>query len=243
MNEIIKFKNYIKENLDLSDEKDDIEDIFIQFIDEGYIINISDKYFSDKFKSSDIITNDTNNPGLSINLYHKTTEIYSEIEISNINKKIGISLNRLNKIGKAAISYLNINNFLHSNPNISFEIYLFFENKKIEISNKDGFVDFIRKFKRVFRDSSSLAARSFDIKQSKDGLILTYKQGINPDNKLKSKLKKFINDKFDPFFNRNSRVAFKYEFKEVGDEIHITYLKKGSYNTYRGTTDWEEDTI
>ena len=204
----------------------DFKYIFIDFIDDGCEFKIENKFFDKEGFPNSYINSEHYRIGYDISIgKYADDEDGTSIDINYV-KKIIESIeecrDRLTEYGEVSIEGISFNHYM------KVEFYVIEKDSVGEVSDKDGFYDFVGNIKRKFEQSYNDIKRAFNIESdNKENIIFKPK---NPEFNSKSLLavvKNFVNN---TTFKRNKiqvyrpgGYSYEYDIKLVNNEIHVQY--------------------
>lgn len=229
---IKKYNDFLIKESSEVEEYSDIVDIFSDMTDNGFKLEVGKSFFTETGMRRDTLDTEFKIPGINISLRKSENVKLTEDLTLNIVNTLGEAIDRLSDFGEVIIKEMNLNYRPSSDETSSsqfkFEIYILQKEKEVEVSDKQGFYDFMDSLRRNFNRTSNRVTNSFTIEQGKDEAILVPKEGIDSKQLLsatKSQLKKF----FDPWFiNWRNRTPYEYTYdiKLVDNKIHLIYKEK-----------------
>jgi hypothetical protein len=214
------------ESLD-DDLEHDVKYILIDLIDMGFQFKLNKKFFSsDGYSSYDDVKPDHRIPGFTIELSLNNTEVTSDL-ILNATKPLSECCDRLSEYGDVVIKLFSFNGSKsHESDKAQIVIYVIEIDKSEELSDKEGFYDFYEAIRRAFKVAfNNKVTRAFDFEQTKEGVILKAKEGVD-SKQILPETRRFINN----FFIQKVRYLhrpnwhYKYEIKLVDNDIQVNYL-------------------
>ena len=200
--------------------KEDIEDIFITFIDYGLTVEISEVYVDDNFHTREDPDRYYKKPGHKISISGRGLELD---KISEITSDIGEVKSRLSDIGENELKSFS---FERKSTRLIF-VLIDKESVDIKTSEKEGFYFFSDKAKNAFNQSNNKVTRAFNIKQGNDELILEPKGEVQSKSLLND-VKRFIRNKFEPkvWYAGGPNWVYNFEFKIFDNKIIISYISR-----------------
>ena len=220
----MKIKNYnqFKINESTSEIEDEkfIRDVFLEYTDMEFELKLERIFFDKNLFRSDHLSNIYTTPGLYIELRRKVKNEVKVDNISNILNGIDECIDRLSDLGDVFI-----NKFSYNRETINIQLFLLYEEKREEISEKEGFYDFFEIIKKIWRNYDNKMTKSFTYQQGKDEVILLPKDNVDVNKmitEVKNQLKKFFNPWYQSWKNRTSK-EYTYDVKVVDNKIHIIY--------------------
>jgi len=223
-------KNYKEFSINESgevEEHDDIVDIFTDMIDDGFNLDVERAFFREDGFLRENENTEFKIPGIKIVLRKDDQSKLTEDLTLSVIGYIGESIDRLSDLGEVIIKELNLS-YNPPKSNFRIQIYLLQKHKEVELSDKDGFYDFIATLRNKFNRLSNKVTNSFTIESGKDEVILVPKEGIDSKQLLsatKSQLKKF----FDPWhMGWRNRLPYEYTYdvKLDDNKIHLIYKER-----------------
>lgn len=209
------------------DKEYEIREALLEFTDDEDIeLRLEHRYFSKSGGSDNYLGGVYNIPGVNIILYKGSISLSTDF-ISEINDLLDSSLGKLSLVGEPILKSFDLAGSLR------IDINLLYENKKIELSKKEKFYDFVEEFRNYWIKSKNQMTTNFEFETGLDEIILTPKDGVDPKVML-PKVKVILKNKFDTwkqsFYNR-TKYEYVYEVKLIDGKIHVIY--KEYYNIDR----------
>jgi hypothetical protein len=250
---IKKYNEFLIKESSEVEEYNDIRDIFSDMTDNGFKLEVVKSFFTESGMRRDTLNTEFKIPGIKISLRKKEKIKLSEKLTLDLIGILGEAIDRMSDFGEVIIREINLNyepdgqggffdsgNDGNSYSQFRFEIYILQKEKKVEISDKDGFYDFIATVRNKFNRLSNQVTNSFTIEQGKDEIILVPKEGIDSKQLLsatKSQLKKF----FDPWHMAwRSRLPYEYTYDVKLDDNKIYIIYKERFRIDRSNRRIEE---
>ncbi len=221
MRNIKNYSNFkLNESTEIENEKF-INDVFLEFTDDEFKLELEPVFFDKELYKSEHSTNVYNQPGLVMVLKKR---IKSDIQVDNTIGLLEIldeCVNRLSDLGKVVINTIRL-----ERTTIEFRIFLIYEDKKVELSTKEGFYDFFEQMQYIWRNHNNKTTRSFNIQSAKDEVILTPKSEDIDVNRMLPEVRNQLKKFFDPWYQSyKSRTSHEwvYDVKVIDNKIHVIY--------------------
>ena len=218
---IEKYNNFKVNESSVIENESFLKDVFLEFTDDEFELKLKPSFFDRSLSIGEHSSDIYNKSGLIIEIKNKSKEIKID-NISEMLNNLDECVDRLSDLGKVVIHSIKFEREYYS----LFRIYLIYEDRKVELSTKEGFYDFFEFIRKIWTGYNNKITRSFDYKQGKDEVILTPKsEDLNVNTLLsgvRNQLKRFFDPYYQTYRTRTSH-EYTYDVKVIDNKIHIIY--------------------